>query len=417
MSEFYDRVRDSAVISNLKQAEARIRDLEERHWEHQNKVDLISRLKGITSHVLGRLTVPDRGLVAMATLDELQNPSQQFLNSIEQIGTLELDVESDHTSINRSADELLRSASTLPAWPFRATSAVFEKAAEQFDRESQSATKLLSESTSPLLVQIEEVRKQLQTVSEQADAILAQTEQKVAEQITQSEATTNSLTTQAQRATERLERDVSNIQEVFRNSQAEHADEFKESQERREREYHERLDSTVAEIEDQRNQAKGMLEEVAGASTAEHYAKQRDTQKATADFWRMFGVGALLALVIAGGWIFYDASSTAMDFSVVWLIARSGLVVSLGLSATYALRQSGQHRRREEEMSRVSNELMLLWPFMNRLPDEDRKSLLLEITPLYFKGGLSLDNAMDEARWAEGAKNRLIPRPLRRTGE
>ena len=220
-------------------------------------------------------------------------------------------------------------------------------------------------------------------------------------QISQSATQTDSLHRQVQLATERLERDVSNIQEAFRNSQAEHADEFRESQENREREYHDRLDPTVAETEEFRNQAKSMLEEVAGASTAEHYARQRERQNEAADRWRLVGVGALVILVLAAGILYYDFRTTSRDISVSEVLARSGVLVSLLVLATYALRQSGHHRQREEDVSRVSNELMLLWPFMNRLPDEDRKALLLQITPLYFKGGLSPHDAGDKIGWAD----------------
>ena len=91
-----------------------------------------------------------------------------------------------------------------------------------------------------------------------------------------------------------------------------------------------------------------MLEEVAGASGAEHYAKLRDSQKENADIWRWIGVGALFILVVASSLILLDTRSTDIDFSTAWLVARSGFLFSLGIFAGYALRQSGQHRRREE---------------------------------------------------------------------
>ena len=158
MSEFNDRIRDSVVVSNLKQAEARLRELEERAWEHRSKVDLIARLKVVTANILGRLTVPDCGLVTMTTLNELESPSQRFLNEIESIESFPLNDESDHGHINIAGDDLLRAASTLPALPFRTTPAVIEKAAEQFNREAQSATKVVSEKFSAVQSQLDEVK-------------------------------------------------------------------------------------------------------------------------------------------------------------------------------------------------------------------------------------------------------------------
>ena len=65
---------------------------------------------------------------------------------------------------------------------------------------------------------------------------------------------------------------------------------------------------------------------------------------------------------------FWQTGPAEEDFDVAWLVARTGLLGAILLFATYALRQSGQHRRREEETSRVANELQLLWPFISRLP-------------------------------------------------
>ena len=207
-----------------------------------------------------------------------------------------------------------------------------------------------------------------------------------------------------------LESEFSNNDSRFQNAQAERENQFKADQEKRDREYHDRLDTTVAQVEEFRNQASSMLEEVAGASMAEHYAKQRDRQNKVADRWRMVGVAALGLLVVAALGLFLDLRANGGDLSLAELIARSGVPASLLILATYALRQSGHHRQREEDVSRVSNELMLLWPFMNRLPDEDRKSLMVEITPLCFKGGLSNHDAGDKVGWADKVVDKVSRR-------
>ena len=55
-------------------------------------------------------------------------------------------------------------------------------------------------------------------------------------------------------------------------------------------------------------------------------------------------------------------------------------------------------------MGRLANELQLLWPFMNRLPSDHRQALLLEITPLYFKGESSDDARIN----TDGLARRLL---------
>ncbi len=255
-----------------------------------------------------------------------------------------------------------------------------------------------------------EVMERLDEVSTQSESILAQMEETARQQVAQLESQTASFVQQVQLSTERLDRDVSSIQESFRSSQSERAEEFKTAQENREQDYHRRLDPTIVDIEDFRDQAKSMLEEVAGSSTAQHYANQRDKQGKDADRWRWVGVSALVCLVVATGALFVELRMSGGDISIGALVYRSGLPFSLLLLATYALRQSGHHRQREEDISRVSNELMLLWPFMNRLPEEDRKELLFNITPLYFKGGLTPHDAGDKVSYADKMVDKITRR-------
>ena len=61
-------------------------------------------------------------------------------------------------------------------------------------------------------------------------------------------------------------------------------------------------------------------------------------------------------------------------------------------------------------MERLANELQLLWPFMNRLPSEHREALLLQITPLYFRG----QSSDDPTPTSQGLASQLLDR-LRRT--
>ena len=150
-----------------------------------------------------------------------------------------------------------------------------------------------------------------------------------------------------------------------------------------------------------------MLEEVAGASTASHYVGHSRQQGKTADIWRLIGVGALFVMALASVWVFYESSRTAQDFSFAWLVARTGLLGSILIFAAYALRQSSNHRRQAENMERLANELQLLWPFMNRLPGEHREALLLEITPLYFRGQSSDDSKVDRQGLARKLLDRL----------
>ena len=389
MSEFTDQIRNSSAASNLREGVALLRELTPVVWDIEETRDLITRLTVVLESILGRLTIAERNLVPGNILAPLGSQTQQILEAIQNLYNSAPNVPVNLPEINGWIDDVLNTASALPVLPIRTTNQVLEKAAEQFDREATSAKASISAEVNTLRSEMAGFHRALEQATTDFNDRAAEIQELIHQSTTEMQNTTNALSGRINQATERLERDVTNIQERFRESQSEQSAAFDDSQERRDREFHERLDPTLADIESFRDQAKRMLEEVAGASSAEHYANLRDAQKKNADLWRWIGVGGLLILVVMAGFIFFDTRSADTDFSSVWLVARSSLLFSLGVFAGYAFRQSGQHRRREEAIARVANELMLLWPFMARLPDSDRELLLREITPLYFKGGLS----------------------------
>ena len=413
MSEFNDRVRDSAVVSNLRGASPLLEDVSSRPWPHQSVTDTIARLRAVERNVLGRLTVADQNLISQQTLDNLQGPSQRFLDSIQEITDTSLDDDSDFECAREAGDELLMAASTLPGLPIRTTPQVLERSAESFDKTIASYAASFADKSEAIRSQVEEVQTRLQEVAANSQSLLGEFGSAMNERFTQAEnqanalvsemnETTTSLGEQVNEATERLEREVTSIQESFRSAEQSRANEFVnsqnsrlEAQRDRDTAYRQWLEGFKSEIADLRGTAISMLEEVAGATTAEHYMTLRGEQNKTANIWRRITIGSFIFLIAASVFIYFDIQSIE-SLSVATALARYGIAFPSLALATYALRQSGHHRKREEDTARVSHELMLLWPFMHRLPEEERQAQLKVITPLYFKGGLTPQDAGDK---------------------
>ena len=421
MSEIEDRVRDSAVISNLSEALALLTGLEAQDWVVEEASDLVSRLTSVVRNLRVRLTLCDPNLIPRNTLDELDSPTQDILDIVRHLKDSAPFFDLNVSNVHNQMDDLLVVAMALPEIGFTPDDMTVEKAVEQLNLESMSAIATISGEAETLRSEITELRREINQTVANSSSSLNELGELLNQRVAEAQNTTESLLARIDEATERLQREVTSIQETFRQSQSQRytefteaqsqrIDEFNEAQETRDREFHEGLDSTIEDIVNFRDQANKMLEEVAGASSAEHYAKQRDSQKKNADLWRWIGVGALFVLAVMSGYIFLDTRSDDVDFSATWLVARSGILVSLGVFAGYAFRQSGQHRRREEAVDRVANELMLLWPFISRLPNEDREMLLREITPLYFKGGLSGGDSSEQANVAERIRSAITQR-------
>ena len=410
MSEFTDQVRNSAALSNLKEISGLLIELGSVEWDVQEAGDLITRLTVVSENIRARLSIADRNLVPGNVLAPLESQTQELLTAIQSLSNAAPSVPINIARANRWIDDVLATASTLPVLPIRTTNAVLTKASEQFDREATSAKASISAEVEALRLEMEDFRQGIQQALTEFNNRAVELQGLIDQRSDETQGTTNSLMARTNQAIERLERDVTNIQGNFRDSQSDRSNLFAEAQESREREFHEKLDPVVGHIESLRDQAKGMLEEIAGASSAEHYAKQRDDQKRNADLWRWIGIAAAGGLIAAAIWIYFDSTSAGPDFSFNLLAGRTGLLGALVLLVTYALRQSGQHRRREEEIGRVANELSLLWPFVSRLPDEDRKELMLGITPLYFKGGLPMRDQAEHAGWHESIRNAIAKR-------
>ena len=395
MTHFVDRVRNSEALSNLKEANELLKELADRDWQHHTTVDVISRLTTVAKHIIRRLTIVDRNLVPFRTLEELDGQSSEFLGLIEGLAEWEDDDEPDDDAA-KWADELLVEASMLPALAIRTTPEVLQRVTEQFDSDVHAKTTLFTEKYDETQSSVNALGEKVGNLSEHCDELVTQFECKVSERVDRMMATSEELLQKTGDAAQRLEQEVTDIQATFRRSQREREDEFARAETLRTDAYNAEVDPIVSQVGDLRDQANSMLEEVAGASTAEHYAKLRIEQNKAANFWRWTGVIALVVLVGASVGVFFETRLATEDFSILSIFGRSGLLISLSALATYSLRQSGHHRQREEDIARVRNELMLLWPFMNRLPEEDRRALLLEITPSYFKGGLSAHDAGDQ---------------------
>ena len=388
MSKHTERIRHSGPVTKLRECVELLRTLPKVEWEIKETQDLIDRLTVVTENVLGRLTIADRNLVPISAVDALNHPSQLILDIVKSLKDSAPSVYINLPDSDSQIDELLAAASTLPVVPIRSTSKVLERAVKQFDQEVSSARGAITTFVNSL-------RQQMHSTIDDTNRSLAA-----------AKSTTKSLNDRINDATEQLQREVTSIQEVFRTSQNQRDTEFAEDQANRDREFHKSLDSTIKDIKRYRDEATKMLEEVAGAGTAAHYVGHSQQQNKAANLWRRIGVGALFVMVLSSGWVFYEYSQTEQEFSIAWLIARTGVWGSMIIFAAYALRQSGKHRQQAENARRLANELQLLWPFMNRLPSEHKEALLLEITPLYFKGQSSEDPKIEK----QGPVRKLIDR-------
>ena len=390
-----DEIRNSTTVTQLRECRRILGGLAEISWDSEDVRDYIRRANVVVEEVYGRLTIADPNLIPRFVLDNLHNRSQELLSVLQSAESAGADVHLNIANVNAQLDNFLSESARLPIIPVSTADDVLEKAAEQFNRTASQAGEDITKAIENARTQFDQLSQQITAKSNEFDSVSAGHKAAFDERSRAFETRIQDLTGQVSLASERIEREVTSIQEIFRQSQGNRVEEFQQAQTTRDEEFHARLDTTVAEIESFRDQAKEILEEVAGASTAGNYAGHRDAERAAADLWRWIAVGAFGFIVLVALIMFVDARLSGEEFSFIWVAARSGVLLGLAAFTGYAVRQSGQHRRREEQMARVASELLLMWPFMNRLPDPDREAVLREITPRYFRGGMPAQNEPD----------------------
>ena len=413
MSQFVDRVRDSAVLANLRETEELLNELERRNWQHQTTKDFIDRLVTVVKHVLGRMTIVDRNLVTESSLNQLNQPSYNLLHYVDNLSGYADDQEPDIRNGSGWADQVLDAAYNLPVFPIRTTPEVIQRVADQFESEMQSKTALLEEQFGATASKAGGLRERIGQLEIRQEELADQFEQRVQQSVNRVETVSKDQLLRTQAATEQLERGVTSIEETFRNSQSRRDRSFQNSEAERNTEFREKLDANIAEIGGLTDQAREMLEEVAGAKTAQNYADLRQEQNAAANRWRRIGVGFLCLWFLLSVGVMFFFGPDLENVGVISLLWRVSVLSPFVVAGAYALRQSGHHRQREEDIARVANELITLWPIINRLPEADRQAILTELTPRYFKGGLSAHDPGDDVGLAGRLRDAIPSRPRR----
>ena len=138
MSEYYDRVQNSTVVTELRNLQTRVSDLAERKWVNQNVIDLIVRLEAVNKTVLNRLTLSDCNQITQSTLQDLGSQVQQLQNAVNQFDSLPLDGEPNIAQLNEVTDVVLRTSYVLPFAPDNVLGEELQNYAQQYRLEAES---------------------------------------------------------------------------------------------------------------------------------------------------------------------------------------------------------------------------------------------------------------------------------------
>lgn len=114
------------------------------------------------------------------------------------------------------------------------------------------------------------------------------------------------------------------------------------------------------------------------------YSKNADSEKKSADIWRIVSVVALLLTAGAGIWLVATAKGSG-SFQWDEFLSKLVLAIPAGGLAAYAARQSSEHRHAQREVAHMALQLAALKPYLHDLNEPaDRDKLLIEIARRLF---------------------------------
>jgi hypothetical protein len=260
---------------------------------------------------------------------------------------------------------LLVAVSALPLAEGKLTAQTAAEAAQKFARSSRARLAALTR-------QVNERKAELtalgQTLEEEKEGL----GQLVAERRADSEALVAATRAQLEELEQRIESATTEQAEVFRSAQEERAGQFSETVAEFEKQLgtavedaEKRVGELIEEIARKDQDATNLLAALGIKGTAGRWAQEAQKERTTANRWRWVTVAVVIA---AAAVALLAARADSVDDPE--FVSKILISVALGGLATYAAKQSGRHRNREERARRLELELAAFGPFIEPLPTE-----------------------------------------------
>ena len=132
-------------------------------------------------------------------------------------------------------------------------------------------------------------------------------------------------------------------------------------------------ESVIARLEELKNEAEEVVGAVGTASTANWYRDHANDQQRSANTWRWNANGGFVAAFAVS--IFWLIVLDDPDDSWRATLLKGTLSISLFAAATYAIRESSQHRQEEFKARSIELKIRALDPFIANLDGTERQNL------------------------------------------
>lgn len=345
--------------------------------ETPDHIAKVERIRHVLEYIESELVVRDPHLVSDATLTQILNQLNQLHMQLANWTS-----NSNVANLGNAMSQLDGLLTTMGAIPVRlglessqAEVASLRRSVGQYrgqvDRELEGVKEEAAKAAEAFASRADASSKTVQELDAQIARLrdeMAQTLNAARDQANQQQNTFASGQDQRQEAFSKLleetRDEASATQEQLKTSATAEIDKFLEAHE---------LQLQTAE------RAKDRIEEILGIVSEEAlvgaYSKNAGTERKQADLWRWISVSSIISSVAIAIWIVASTAGATTDWDQ--FAGKVALAVPFAAVATYAAKQSGEHRHVQREGEHMALQLTALRPYLEDLTDEDGRDKLL----------------------------------------
>jgi len=139
----------------------------------------------------------------------------------------------------------------------------------------------------------------------------------------------------------------------------------------------ERAQTLLDDLTQHESEARRLVSRTGSDAMSGGFLSNADAQADEANRWRWIGVGAFIVLIVLG--LLTTHLTDPLLFNFEWLAGRLLVAVPLIAVGSYALQQSGMHRRAERENRAKELDFNAVDPYLELIPEPQKSELKAEL--------------------------------------
>lgn len=401
-----DKFEGHGVHNTLEQLRDSLGAADEKAAERNDTEETVRRLFRLLDHIDEVLASVDPELVPFVGLDQVNQHLTNAKKNVDQFRSRG-NVASLNSQANTHVEHALRELAQIRQLYTPEDLQGIREHITSYRRSAAQLTRHLETDVEEAHQQVDELNKAVDStlteVKDAAESRSAEIKQKLENRLQQLSEQLDKREQELQNLKQRTDQAIDRFQEQFSNAQEKRLSDHNETlQEQRQKftelfegaeselttlqkDTRKEVDALLETIGEQRQKAIDMVGVIANTGLTGGFQKTANEEQGAADRWRRVAIVSLVGLVGVAVWAVVEA--TGAGFTWEKLAAKGLLTASIGVVATYAIRESTKHRSRERRNRRLELELQSIGPYVQELPAEKQVEIKDKLVERLFARG------------------------------